>query len=140
MSAGNNIYAVIDTNVLVSALYSGQKATNPAIIIKAILSGDITPLYSEEILDEYREVLSRSKFNFSYQQISNVLDVFPRFGIECKNLPEVPTEDFLDADDIVFYRVSLSEEDSYLVTGNAKHYPKTPRIISPKEMVELLGR
>ena len=52
-----NIYAVIDTNVLVSALFSIHGESNPAIIIRKIIDGTITPLYNEEILSEYIEVL-----------------------------------------------------------------------------------
>ena len=31
--------------------------------------------------------------------------------------------DFPDLKDIVFYEVALSKEDSYLITGNIKHFP-----------------
>ena len=47
--------AVIDTNVLVSALFSFSGNSNPSIIIRKIIDGDITPLYNEEILAEYEE-------------------------------------------------------------------------------------
>ena len=47
--------AVIDTNVLVSALFSISGHSNPSIIIRKIIDGDITPLYNEEILAEYEE-------------------------------------------------------------------------------------
>ena len=49
------IYAVIDTNVLVSALFSISGHSNPSIIIRKIIYGVITPLYNEEILGEYKE-------------------------------------------------------------------------------------
>ena len=47
--------AVIDTNVLVSALFSFSGNSNPSIIIRKIIYGVITPLYNEEILGEYEE-------------------------------------------------------------------------------------
>ena len=43
-----------------------------------------------------------------------------------------------DEDDRVFYEVSLSEEDSFLVTGNLKHFPKTPKVITAAQMMEIL--
>ena len=46
--------------------------------------------------------------------------------------------DMPDEDDRVFYEVSLSEEDSYLVTGNLTHLPKTPKVITAAQMMEIL--
>lgn len=44
-----------------------------------------------------------------------------------------------DESDRVFYEVSLSKEDSFLVTGNLKHYPIAPRIVSPSEFIRIAG-
>ena len=41
---------------------------------------------------------------------------------------------------MVFYEVALSKEDAYLVTGNIKHFPKTPIVVTPAEMIEILLR
>ena len=35
--------------------------------------------------------------------------------------------------------VTLSKDDAYLVTGNIKHFPKKPFVVTPAEMVEILG-
>lgn len=43
-----------------------------------------------------------------------------------------------DEDDRVFYEVCLSKEDSFLVTGNLKHFPKEPQVITAAEMMEIL--
>ena len=43
-----------------------------------------------------------------------------------------------DEDDRVFYEVYLSKEDSFLVTGNLKHFPKEPQVITASEMMEIL--
>ena len=56
-------YAVIDTNVIVSAVISKNLESNPAKIVRAIVQDRIVPLFNDEILDEYREVLSRPKFH-----------------------------------------------------------------------------
>lgn len=47
-------------------------------------------------------------------------------------------ESMLDEDDRVFYEVSLSVEDSFLVTGNFKHYPQTPKVISPADFLKVM--
>ena len=47
-------------------------------------------------------------------------------------------EHFPDPKDVVFYEVALSKEDAYLVTGNTKHFPLKPIVVTPAEMVEIL--
>lgn len=43
-----------------------------------------------------------------------------------------------DEKDRPFYEVSLSREDSFLVTGNLKHFPVTPQVITPAQMVSIM--
>lgn len=57
-------YAVIDTNVLVSALISNHADAATVLLVGRLLSGEIVPVYSDEIMHEYREVLGRKKFRF----------------------------------------------------------------------------
>lgn len=45
---------------------------------------------------------------------------------------------FPDPKDIVFYEVALSKEGSFLVTGNTKHFPKEPIVVTPAEMLEII--
>lgn len=132
------IYAVIDTNVLVSALFSISGHSNPSIIIRKIIDGDITPLYNEEILAEYEEVLNRDKFPFRKADIDWIISTFIDYGI-LLGRTAVSDEEFTDRDDIVFYEVALSKEDSFLVTGNIKHFPKKPFIVTPAEMLTIIN-
>lgn len=131
------IYAVIDTNVLVSALFSISGHSNPSIIIRKIIDGVITPLYNEEILAEYEEVLNRDKFPFRKADIDWIISTFIDYGI-LLGRTAVSDEEFTDRDDIVFYEVTLSKEDSFLVTGNIKHFPKKPFIVTPAEMLAII--
>ena len=133
------IYAVIDTNVLVSALFSISGHSNPSIIIRKIIDGDITPLYNEEILAEYEEVLNRDKFPFRKADIDWIISTFIDYGISLGRTA-VSDEEFTDKDDIVFYEVALSKEDSFLVTGNIKHFPKKPFIVTPAEMLTIINK
>lgn len=133
------IYAVIDTNVLVSALFSISGHSNPSIIIRKIIDGDITPLYNEEILAEYEEVLNRDKFPFRKADIDWIISTFIDYGISLGRTA-VSDEEFTDIDDIVFYEVALSKEDSFLVTGNIKHFPKKPFIVTPAEMLTIINK
>lgn len=139
MKETKRIYAVIDTNVLVSALFSSNGSSNPALVIKAVITGDITPIFNWEIIQEYEEVLSREKFNFDARLISTLISVFKEFGVYAERT-EIKDEMFPDPDDIVFYEVTMSVEDAYLVTGNIKHFPHKPFIVTPSEMVDILHK
>lgn len=82
-------YAVIDTNVIVSALLSKRNNSATVRVFRAMLGGQIVPLYHEDILDEYEEVLRRPKFHLSEDLIRTVISAVKQYGIEV--LPE-PTE------------------------------------------------
>ena len=137
MKDGHKIYAVIDTNVLVSALFSSLENSNPGIVINQVLEGNITPLVNASILQEYREVLSRPKFNFPERLISALYDAFHELGMDTET-EQLDSSVFPDKDDVVFYEVKMAVEDSYLVTGNIKHFPKDPLIVTPAQMVAIL--
>lgn len=139
MKSTNKIYAVIDTNVLVSALYSKNRASNPGIIIDKILEGIIIPLYNNEILEEYKEVLTRTKFSFNKQLIENLLLLFTNNGIQITNSKAID-EFFPDKSDKKFYEIKMSVDDSYLVTGNTKHFPKITFVVTPAQMVEIINK
>ena len=130
-------FAVLDTNVLVSAMFTGNPSSNPRQILDMALEGTITPLLNKEIIDEYAEVLSRDKFPFKPEDVSAVVDAFKAIGIDPGRTP-VGNSDFPDPKDIVFYEVALSKEGSFLVTGNTKHFPKEPIVVTPAEMLEII--
>ena len=133
-------YAVVDTNVIVSALIAKNPDSPPRQVFRAMLSGDIIPLYHEDILNEYEEVLSRKKFHLNQETIQTVLAAVRQFGIEV--IPKSTGEILIDMDDRVFYEVVMEkrEDDAYLVTGNQKHYPIRDFIVTPAEMLEILKK
>ena len=71
-------YAVFDTNVLVSALLTRNTASPTVAVLDYILDRTIVPVYNEEILKEYSEVLHREKFNFATARIEAVLAIIRR--------------------------------------------------------------
>ena len=58
------IIAVIDTNVVVAALLSKFEDSATVRVMTEVLTGNIIPIYSNAILTEYQNVLSREKFDF----------------------------------------------------------------------------
>ena len=87
---------------------------------------------------EYEEVLSRPHFRIGSEQLETLLAYIRTHGVATERTPF--EELFVDEDDRVFYEVALTEEDSFLVTGNLKHYPVDPRVVTPAQMVELLAK
>ena len=130
------IYAVIDTNVIVSALLSRNPDAATVKVFKAVSDGIICPLFNQEIIKEYMDVLCRDKFKLPICHIESVVKKIQQLGIMAKRVHS--SEEFPDLDDIVFYEVALSKEDAYLVTGNTKHFPKSPIVVTPAEMMEII--
>lgn len=130
------IYAVIDTNVLVSALLTHHKEASTAKVVELLLEGGFIPLYDENIIEEYEEVLHRAKFNLLSGVADSLISFIVEHGIETSRSAFV--ESMPDEDDRVFYEVALSNEESFLVTGNLKHYPQTPKVVSPTDFVNMI--
>ena len=130
-------YAVLDTNVLVSALMKDRSV--PGMVLNHAINGAIIPLYSDETLREYEEVLRRSKFNFLPEKVDKILEGIKTRGILLK--PEQTDLHFIDMNDIVFYEVVMEKrktDEAWLVTGNIKHFPKEPFIVTPREMLDII--
>ena len=58
------------------------------------------------------------------------------YGIHSDRIPY--TGEMPDEKDRPFYEVSLSMDDSFLVTGNLKHFPVTPKVVTPSQMIEII--
>ena len=132
-------YAVLDTNVLVSALI--YRESMPGMVVSHALVADIIPLLSKHILEEYNDVLRRPKFKFREESVEVLIEGILLRGI---HVEEVSLEECVpDPKDAVFYEVvmeALKKGDSYLVTGNLKHFPKKPFVVTPREMLELMAK
>lgn len=133
-------YAVIDTNVFISALLSKRADSATVRVLEAMFDGKIVPLYHEDILEEYNEVLHRSKFHFKEETIQLVISAVKQYGVEV--FPQPTGEILVDMDDLVFYEVAMEkkDDDTYLVTGNQKHYPVRDFIVTPAEMMEIIEK
>ena len=124
-------YVVIDTNVLVSALITRKESSPTVQILKFLASGNIIPVYSDEIVKEYDEVLRRKKFKLPETIIISLLKDIIDNGLCISELSKVE-ETMPDPKDIVFYAVTLSaqDKDAFLVTGNEKHFPEKADILA----------
>lgn len=131
-------YAVIDTNVFVSALLA-KRADSPTVtVVEKLFDSTVVPVFSKTILEEYSEVLHRAKFGFDPATVDAFLQDVAQRGI----LLEPGQTDIVlpDRNDVPFYAVTLAHGDdtTYLVTGNLKHFPVKPFIVTPAQFLEII--
>lgn len=130
-------YAVIDTNVLVSAMLKWDSV--PGNILELAFKGLIIPVYNSDILKEYYEVLLRPKFHLKTEIVDVVIRNIKQIGIsiEAKMVDII----FPDPKDRVFYEITFEKrktDETYLITGNTKHFPSEYFIVTPREMLDII--
>lgn len=130
------IHAVIDTNVLVSSLLTKNKKAVTARLVDALIDDVFCPVYNNDIIEEYCEVLSRKEFEFEKEVVEGLIGTIRQNGLYAERTPA--NEPVIDPKDVAFYEVALSKEGAYLVTGNLKHFPKKPIVVTPAEMIKIL--
>ena len=125
---------VVDTNVLVSALWSKQG--NPNRILEMIFLKEIVLYYCPEIMEEYKNVLSREKLNFAEEKTLPLLQEITKNAVLTE--PATSTVFFSDESDRKFYDIA-KENDAILITGNSKHYPDEPQILTPFKFLQYIN-
>lgn len=121
---------VFDTNVLVSYLINGNGT--PAKAVSLFYDNEIEVFYSDSIYEEYKEVLNREYFQFDKSKITKILNDLVEYGKLIN--PIASSFSIPDETDRTFYDTAKQSE-SFLVTGNLKHYPQETFILSPAEFV-----
>lgn len=130
---------VLDTNVLVSGLISAKGP--PGRLIDAVLARRLQIAFDDRILQEYKAVLARPKFQFKPADVTAFWKILP---FQC-HLVAMPVEDLQasDPDDTKFLEVATATESKTLVTGNTRHYPEKNRgdvvILTPAEAFDCIA-
>ena len=132
------MFVVIDTNIIVSALLSSKNDSATVQVMEKVFRQEIKPVYSKEIFAEYTNVLNRPKFHFSRELVEYMLSAIKQFGI-LKEPKETVMVVLPDMKDVPFYRLILDSEDTYLVTGNIKHFPQESRIMTTRQLIDILN-
>jgi putative PIN family toxin of toxin-antitoxin system len=127
------VKVVLDTNILVSSLLT---AGPPAVIVDLIADGKVIPFYSNPILQEYWDVLSRKKFGFESVQVTRLIDDIVRTGIAVEG-KQLDKSKKVNEDDRIFYDAAV-EAMAYLITGNIRHFPKESFITTPAQFLALI--
>lgn len=105
---------IIDTNILISAVLRGR---NPREVVQLVIdSSDFDWIVSQEVLEEYREVINRPKFKTLNEERNRWLNEIERIT----TLVEVEvTVDFpRDAKDAKFIALAMASEADFLITGD----------------------
>ena len=120
---------------MVGALLSKHDDSAVAQVINLVADNVIVPLYSKDIINEYKEVLFRAKLAIDPSKANYIVDLIINRGISVE--PTTSNLSFVDPDDLVFYEVALTkkEEGAYLITGNKKHFPNEPMVVSASEFL-----
>jgi putative PIN family toxin of toxin-antitoxin system len=136
--------AVIDTNVIVSGLIGGARASPTTVILDAMLGGRFTYLLSLDLLAEYREVLLRSairrRHGLTDTEVEVVLTELALNGT--LHHPDPPTSAPPDVDDRHLWALLEDATTAVLVTGDdalRRHAPEPARVLSPRQFLARLS-
>jgi putative PIN family toxin of toxin-antitoxin system len=132
------IRAVIDTNVLVSALIA--PAGNEALTVLAIRQNWVKPYYSAEILEEYAGVLARRKFRFPAEEIDALIALVRSRGEQVYATGPTRGAGSPDPGDEKFLACAQAAGVEYIVTGNKRDFLDTGVGIEIVNAGELLDK
>lgn len=134
--------AIIDTNVVIAGLLTGNADSPTARILDGMRKGAFPFLLSTALLAEYREVLLRKKIRalhgLSERDVDVLLTVIAANAIVRE--PEARTG-APDAKDDHLWSLLQGQANSVLVTGDlalAKRPPEKSTVLQPREFVALL--
>jgi len=120
--------AVLDTNAIVSAFLS--PGGPPARIVASIGRRAFIPLYDSRVIAEYRAVLRRPRFGLDPADVERFVRMYMARGwaVEAADW-RMPLADEADRP---FVEVAAGMA-GLVVTGNARHFPAAPWVVSPAE-------
>jgi predicted nucleic acid-binding protein len=88
--------------------------------------------YSDTMYAEYSGVLVRPKIQLNPVKVKELLILIKSFG-HLIAPPPLPGE-FADPKDRPFWEAAV-HADALLITGNTKHFPDDPRVVTPAAFV-----
>lgn len=122
---------VMETNVLISGLLNPYG--KPAQIVNLVLNKKVTLLIDTRILSEYSDVLKRPRFGFRAEWVNPLLDFIE---MESESADVIPLSiDFPDPGDKMFWEVAKAGNALYIVSGNTRHFPEDPLVVTPAEFL-----
>jgi putative PIN family toxin of toxin-antitoxin system len=132
------IRAVLDTNVIVSALL--QPSGPPARVFLLVVGGPVQLCVSGNVYAKYEEVIRRPRFRRTETVITSTLATIREKGFWVR--PAETIRACSDQDDDIFLECAAAAQADYLVTGNIRHFPSSwtkTRIVTPRVFLDLLS-
>ena len=117
-----------------------KQSSIPGLVLESALSGIIIPVLNKEIVSEYKTVLMREKFHLTTEIVNDLIKTLEYYGEYIE--PERLNIELPDPKDIIFYEVVMEKQKkniTYLVTGNLKHFPSEPFIVSPRQLINIIN-
>ena len=136
----HNVKIIEGKSGLFMAMPSRKTANGEYKDVAHPISPEFRTELQDKIIAEYEDVLHRDKFSFDCLRVDEIID-FIRTRGQNISPAESDSEDFPDPDDKVFYCVALAAQNdsAALVTGNVRHFPSAPFVVTPAEFAERLG-
>ena len=114
---------VIDTNILIASLLSPNGTA--AQFMSDVLDEKYEVVITESIISEYKDVMSRPRFQIDEDIAKRILDWLYAHALFVEvDEEDYPKGEMPDAKDAPFY-VAARCTGALLVTRNIKHYPVT---------------
>lgn len=128
------MHAVVDTNILVSALL--RAGSLPAAVMVDVAAGRLTAVVCPEILAEYRGVLHRPRLRLDPHDVDELLGLIEALAVHVaaptySGKPPLP-----DVNDWPFVACALAMQCP-VITGNVRHFPAEAgvRVMTAREWV-----
>ena len=131
---------IIDTNVLVSGLISHSFPSK--ILYEIVLAKKVKICLSDEVFEEYENVLNRGKFlKFPQFKINSEVVLKKISDIATMYYPKFKVDILKDKDDNKFLELAKESSAAYIVTGNFNDFVisefESTKIISPEKFYSL---
>jgi len=133
--------AIIDTNVVVAGLITGDDGAPTARILDGMISGRFSFVLSVALLAEYRDVLLRDRIRAAHglgnDEIDAILTTIASNAIIRD--PPIKAGSAPDSGDQHLWDLLASTPDAILVTGDRALMGKASdsiRVVSPREFVD----
>jgi len=133
------IRVVLDTNIVISATLT--KGLPSAILTILLRLPQFQLCVSEPLLEEYRQVFMREKFEKIRQEGLRTVAKIEEQALKVS--PKIKVERIrMDRSDNRVLECALTAEAHYLITGNRRHFRFrhffSTRIVNPYEFLELM--
>ena len=130
---------VLDTNVLVSGLLKSD-GNERRVLRLALSARRITVLLSPAIMLEYEAVLPRPRLRLTASEVSQTLHALRAAATWVE--PDFTLKVTKDEPDNRFLECAVAGQAAYIVTGNARHFPRHYKgiwVVQARRLLELLA-